>query len=194
MTRRRLVPALAILVVAGGLTGCGVGAQSSPHEIDKADIPFGLAERGNSSTTLPSDAPYSYTIFLVSNAELRAVTRGSRTEPTPASRLNALTDGPTPAEADAGLSTLVGPDVTVERVHISDQGVATVELSGEGATQSAGNDRALAIAQLVYTATAIPGVERVRFEVDGKPSEVPRGDGTLTSRPVSRADYGLAAP
>jgi Sporulation and spore germination len=191
VTRRRLVRTLTVLVVAGGLAGCGVSAQSSPHEIDKADVPFGLTERANTPTTLPSDAPYSYTIFLVSNDQLRAVSRGSRTEPTPISRLDALTDGPTPTEADAGLSTLVGPDVTVERVHISDQGVATVELSGEGATQSAGNDRALAIAQLVYTATAIPGVERVRFEVAGKPTEVPRGDGTLTSRAVSRADYGL---
>jgi spore germination protein GerM len=97
------------------------------------------------------------------------------------------------AETNDGLTTAIGPDVTVESVHVTD-GLATVALSGEGATQSAGSDRTLAIAQLVYTATAIPGVNRVRFEVGGKTTEVPRGDGTLTSKPVHRADYGLAVP
>jgi spore germination protein GerM len=43
-------------------------------------------------------------------------------------------------------------------------------------------------------ATGIPGVDRVRFEVDGEPAEIPRGDGTLTNRPVGRGDYALAAP
>jgi spore germination protein GerM len=193
VTRRRVVATLAALVVLSALAGCGVGAESSPREIDKSNVPFGLTERANTATTQPSDAPYAYTIFLVNNDHLQSVTRGSRTSPTPLSRLKALTRGPTAAEADKGLSTSIGPDVTVERVRVSD-GIATIVLSGVGATQSAGSDRALAIAQLVYTATAIPGVDRVRFEVDGKTTEVPRGDGTLTSRPVSRSDYGLATP
>jgi len=193
MTRRRVLASLAVLVVVSALAGCGVGAESSPREIDKGNVPFGLTERADTATTLPTDAPYAYTIFLVNNDQLRAVTRGTHTAPTPLSRLKALIHGPTAAEADNGLSTSIGPDVTVERVRVSD-GIATVVLSGAGATQSAGSDRALAIAQLVYTATAIPGVNRVRFEVDGKITEVPRGDGTLTNRPVSRSDYGLAVP
>lgn len=193
MKPRRVVRSLLVLLAACGLAGCGVGSQSSPHEIDRADVPFGLAGAPSATTTVPGNSPYSFTIFLVDNDQLRAVRRGARAAPTPVSRLRALTQGPTPAEADAGLNTLLSPDITVQEVHVND-GVATVVLSGEGATQSAGNERALAIAQLVYTATAIPGVERVRFEVEGKPTEVPRGDGTLTSKPVSRADYRLAAP
>jgi spore germination protein GerM len=47
---------------------------------------------------------------------------------------------------------------------------------------------------MVYTATAIAGVDGVRFEVAGEPAEVPRGDGTLTGRPVDRSDYQLDAP
>jgi spore germination protein GerM len=193
MTRHRIVTVLAAVAVVGALAGCGVGAESSPRVIGRSDVPFGLGERANTATTIPSDAPYAYTIFLVNKDQLRAVTRGSRTAPTPLSRLRALTHGPNQSETGDGLTTAVGPDVTVESVRVSD-GLATVALSGEGATQSAGSDRALAIAQLVYTATAIPGVNRVSFEVDGKTTEVPRGDGTLTSKPVRRSDYGLAVP
>jgi spore germination protein GerM len=99
-----------------------------------------------------------------------------------------LTRGPSPSEADAGLRSLLPPDVTIDHVRVNGR-VVTVGLSGTGAVQPAGSVRALAIAQMVYTATAIPGVERVRFEVDGEPAEVPRGDGTLTNKPVGRSDY-----
>ncbi len=124
---------------------------------------------------------------------LQPVTRTARTTPSPVEQLTQLTKGPTPAEADAGLRTLLPPEVTVDAVRIANR-VATIELSGVGAAQSGGDERALAIAQLVYTVTAIPGVDRVQFEVDGKPAEVPRGDGSLTSHPVDRSDYALAAP
>jgi Sporulation and spore germination len=185
--RRRALAFAVTLVVVIGLTGCGVGAESEPRRIDRADVPFGLADRADTSTTVPADAPYRFTIFLVDGDELQPVERGARSAPSAVQRLKRLIRGPTPAEADAGLTTLVDPDLVVEDVRIAN-GIATVSLSSDAA-QPAGNQRALAIAQLVATTTAIPGVERVRFEVGGEPTEVPRGDGTLTTRPVSRADY-----
>jgi spore germination protein GerM len=193
--KRRWLATVALTTLAAcGITACGVGAQSHPETIDRADVPFDLAERSSDTptTTNPRDAA-SYTIYLVSGDHLRAVTRSARSAPTPVEQLSQLVKGPTPAEADAGLRTLLPPEVTVDGVRISNH-VATIELSGTGAAQSAGDERALAIAQLVYTATAVPGVTRVQFEVDGTPAEVPRGDGRLTSRPVTRADYTLAAP
>jgi hypothetical protein len=192
--RRRawVAPACLVVSAALGLTACGVGAESAPHPIDRADVPFDLVERADAPAT-PNPAPYSFTIFLVAGDRLHAATRGSQSAPTPGAQLRRLLQGPTPVEADAGLRTLLTPDVAIDHVRVAD-GIATVALSGASAAQPPGSERALAVAQLVYTATAIPGVDRVRFEVDGEPAEIPRGDGTLTNRPVGRDDYALAAP
>jgi len=190
--RAWIAPACLATSAALALSACGVGAESAPHEIDRADVPFGLVERADAPAT-PSHAPYSFAIFLVAGNRLQAATRGSQSTPTPRAQLRRLLEGPTPAEADAGLRTLLTPDVAIDHVGVAD-GIATVALSGVSSAQPPGSDRALAVAQLAYTATAIPGVERVRFEVGGEPAEIPRGDGTLTNRPVGRSDYASAAP
>ena len=52
-----------------------------------------------------------------------------------------------------------------------------------------GQEQILAVAQVVLTATAVPGVERVRFLLEGEAVEVPRADGTLTSDSLQAADY-----
>jgi hypothetical protein len=184
-----LVLAVTCFMAATATTACGVGAESEPQPIDRADVPFGLAERP-ADPAAPPDAPYSFTIYLVGDDRLRPVLRGARREPTPRAQLERLLQGPTPAEADAGLRTLLTPDVTIDRVRVVD-GVAVVTLSGTATAQPSAHERALAVAQLVYTATAIPEVQRVRFEVDGEAAEIPRGDGTLTNRPVGREDYAL---
>ncbi|HEY3674110.1 MAG TPA: GerMN domain-containing protein [Acidimicrobiia bacterium] len=194
MSRRRFVTVALIACATCGISACGVDAQSQPRAINRADVPFDLDRRSpDTPTTTDASDTASYTIFLVADDRLQAVARSARNQPGLVERLTQLTKGPTAAEADAGLRTLLPPEVTVDAVRIAD-GVATVELSGVGAAQSAGDERALAIAQLVYSVTAVPGVDRVQFEVDGDPAEVPRGDGRLTSRPVTRDDYALAAP
>jgi spore germination protein GerM len=52
------------------------------------------------------------------------------------------------------------------------------------------------VAQLVYTATNIPGVVGVTFELSGQPVQVPAGNGQLVpaSTPVGKADYAEQAP
>ena len=68
------------------------------------------------------------------------------------------------------------------------RGVAQVDLAAEFA--ELGSDRQLlAIAQLVLTLTSRPGVGQVAFTLDTAPIDVPRADGTITSDPVTRADY-----
>ncbi len=50
-------------------------------------------------------------------------------------------------------------------------------------------DQLKALAQLVCTFTEQRGVGQVQFSVSGSSAEVPRGDGSSTSDPVSRLDY-----
>ncbi len=67
-------------------------------------------------------------------------------------------------------------------------GIAVVELAEE-AVAGGRSDEVLAYAQLVATLDAFPEVKAVQFVRDGEPLPVPAGDGVLTRRPVSLADY-----
>jgi spore germination protein GerM len=57
-----------------------------------------------------------------------------------------------------------------------------------------GTEQLIALAEIVYTATARPGVGQVSFTLEGEPIEIPRGDGSLTSDAVTRGDYRELAP
>jgi spore germination protein GerM len=52
----------------------------------------------------------------------------------------------------------------------------------------------IALAEIVFTATGRPGVGQVSFSLDGRPVEVPRADGSLTSEPLARTDFRELAP
>ena len=45
------------------------------------------------------------------------------------------------------------------------------------------------MAQIVYTATGLAQVKRVRLLVDGQPRDWVRGDGVAVSTPLTRFDY-----
>jgi spore germination protein GerM len=67
-------------------------------------------------------------------------------------------------------------------------GVGTVDLGGSFG-QVGGQEQILAVAQLVFTATSVPGIVKVQFTLGGRPVEVPAGDGTLTQGPLGRSDF-----
>jgi hypothetical protein len=78
--------------------------------------------------------------------------------------------GPSPAERAHGFLDTVEPDTRLGSVSIQ-RGTATVELAGrEPDYYGAG--------AIVYSLTALPGVERVALRLDGKPCCVYRHDGT----------------
>ena len=101
--------------------------------------------------------------------------------------------GPVATESDAGIRTLLDPSVDIADVTVHN-GVATVDLKDTLGTLRPSGDATLAVAQLVYTATALPGVSKVQLRIDGDVVELPRGDGTLTKQPVGRSDYSTLAP
>jgi len=110
---------------------------------------------------------------------------------TTSAALEHLAEGPTRAEAATGIRTALPPEVVGVDEGLAD-GLTTVSVS-RGFTGTAGGDQLLAVAQVVWTLTDLPGVATVRFVVEGAPVEVPT-DGGLTDRPVDRDDYRSAAP
>ena len=184
MRRWRVVAVAAVAGVAlaalGG--GCGVPSQDEPHVIERAALP------PEPSTTQP-DAPAivdALVYFVLQDRPVPVVRRAAG--PGLGDVLDALVSGPTDGEVARGLRSTLPAGVSVHVVDTSDRGVATIEVGSllEGIT---GQEQILVFAQLVLTATAVPGVDGVVFVRDGERIDAPTVDGTLVARPVTAADY-----
>ncbi|MGY2004757.1 GerMN domain-containing protein [Blastococcus sp. SYSU DS1024] len=178
---RVLAVLLCALVV---LTGCGVDPQSQPEHIA---VP--AATLDTPAPPRDGDGP-EVVVFFVRGARLEPVPRASRTV-TAERALDLLAIGPTRAEVVGGLRTAVAPQSIVADEGLPG-GITAVSVTGEFAGITGGN-QLLAVAQVVWTLTELPGTDRVRFLVDGAPVEVPTDDG-LTDGAVGREQFRAAAP
>jgi spore germination protein GerM len=133
-------------------------------------------------------------VWFVDNNGLLATSRRPLVSPiTPESILDELLKGVTDAEANNGLRSNITSGTKLRSVKGPENGLVTVNLSGEFLTVSRELQR-LALAQVVFTVTGLPNVDRVLFEFDGKPVEVPGRGRELTKNPLTRADFAQFDP
>jgi len=176
-SRRAAVVAGALASLAA-LASCGVPIDSGPKALARGNVPFGLLRPSSTTTTSPSAAPVTVSVviyLLAANGQLSAA---AREVPVPApltAILGALVDGPTNAEAAAGLQSAVPSQTQVISASVAG-GIATVDLGGTFA-QLVGTPEIEAVAQIVFTATAVPGVSGVSFELNGQQVAVPTATG-----------------
>lgn len=186
---RRIVAGVAALL----MTACGVATDDGPRALSPEDVPFDLLAP---ASTAPSTTVVAVTtevpVYLVGPERLAVVRRLVEPPPSLFRAIETLLAGPTPEESTAGLRSAIADQTRVLSVRVQ-SGVATVDLSGEFASIG-GQELILAVAQLVYTATAAQGVLGVRLSLNGKAVEVPRRDGTLTQDAVGPADYSGLSP
>jgi spore germination protein GerM len=190
VSRRVLVVALALW-----LAGCGVPTGDEPQVIPASEVPYGLAEQTPTpaapGTATPVEAPSR--IFLLSPDELLVgVPRevdGTSVREQLADLLEHLAAGPSDAEREQQLSTLLTPEVRLTLTDLADR-TATIDLGvPTGAPSGAAGRRA--VAQLVLTATGLRGVDAVQLTIGGDPVEAPLPTGELTSAPLTSADYAV---
>ena len=101
---------------------------------------------------------------------------------TQAALLQALLHGPSSGERRAGLSSTIPAGTQLERVSVAAR-TATVRLQRPGARPSwarVGGDDVYGTAQVVYTLTALPSIDRVLLFVNGRHCCM----WTMQSRPV----------
>jgi hypothetical protein len=193
----RILSAVAAVVGVVALAGCGVPVDRVPSALPRKGIPFGLLRPSAPTTTTtstPSPVEASVPIFLVtSSGHLVAVTRQ-----VPAAEesldvvIGALVRGPTNAEAAAGLQSEVPAQTVVIGATVGIDGVATVNLGGTFG-QLVGQAQIQAVAQIVFTATSVPGVTSVAFELAGQAVDVPVASGADV--PVAnRLQFASLAP
>jgi hypothetical protein len=162
---------------------------AEPVRIPARDVPFSLLEGpGQGAGVEPPGGNGDATLFFSYQDALVAAPRSLPKDASADDVLELLFAGPTPDETAAGLSSSLGPTAEVTGVAVAD-GRAAVNLSGPLAEGPDGADRSLGLAQIVFTLTELPGVDDVRFLLDGDAVEVPIGDGTLTRDAVTRSDY-----
>ncbi len=194
--RRQQIAGLAVLLAAAViLAGCGIPPDDSATLAAPDSVPFDLLGQAPSvtATTLPFAQTEKATLFLVQGERLAPVQRELPAPVSVESVLEALVAGPTSTEVQLGLRTALLTTPGLVRSGGVSGGIATIDL-GQPFTEIAGRDQIVALAQIVSTVTALPGVGRVRFTLDGNPVGILRGDGAVTTETVSRDDYATLAP
>lgn len=102
--------------------------------------------------------------------------------------IEALLAGPTDEEKRSGLTTALPAGVKL-RLAKADRSLAIVDLSRSLENYGGGSAKLEGlIAQLVYTATAVRGIDRAWIWVEGEREVVLGGEGLVLDRPLGRQD------
>ena len=182
--RRVLAGAVAALV----LTGCAIGADDAPRDIDRSladDSPQGASNGGAAATG-------SGRIFLLAPevpglpTRLSAVARDAQDDATAV--IATLLAGPNALERASQLRTALPEGLRLIDVLQRAGGVLAVDVSPEILSLS-GDGLIAALAQLVFTVSGITGVESLQLTVNGGAIQWPASNGELTARPLTVYDY-----
>lgn len=102
--------------------------------------------------------------------------------------VRALLKGPTATERAHGLSSAVPTGTRLLGLNIRDR-VANVDLSRRFASGGGSLSMSIRLGQLVYTLTAIRGVDAVSLRIEGRVVHVFSGEGLILQQPLTRAAY-----
>jgi germination protein M len=144
------------------------------------------------SSTVPAGPPSVLVYFL--RDELLQVAGRTVPAASPEAALRALLDGPTPAERAAGVLTVIPAGTRLLGVDLDYAAhEAVVDLSGEFAEGGGSLSLVARVMQVVYTVTQFPGVDLVRFRLDGQPVVDLGGEGLYVDG-LTRDRYDWIVP
>jgi spore germination protein GerM len=182
----RWVLVAAAVVAAGSLTGCGLSAEENPEPVEVAELPTSVAATEDDTMSVLTDKD-TRAVWLLDNGRLVREVRQVDPPADVAATVNALLLGPTEEENLLGLRSAIPPGTRLIDAAV-DGNVVTLNLSDEFAGVG-GDAQRSALGQLVWTATAVPGIDGVLIAVGNEPVSVPDAGGELIDRPLVRADF-----
>lgn len=170
-----------------------------------AALVFSLAGAGAVVATVPTpEASPSARTMTVSTYFLREARRGEmiatahreiaipEDKTVAKSAMTELLHGPTKEEKGAGLKTAIPAKTKLKGINlVSETKVATVDLS-KAFTSGDKDTMKAQIAQVVYTLTQFPTIEKVSFKIDGE--KVAKIGDVALAKPVGRADFEDVTP
>jgi hypothetical protein len=184
--RSRLRVALGVALAAAlGLGACGIGDDSQPRDIADADRPNPV----ESTVTPQPGTAASGRIFLLAPdrpGHLRPSTRN--VGDSAGERLRSLFGPLSTAETSARLGTAIPAGLQLLSANRRADGTLVVDVS-EQLLDVVSTALIEAVAQIVFTASEAPGVERVLLLVNGRSRQFPAGDGSVVSTALTVFDY-----
>lgn len=201
----RLAAVSAAVLVAA--TSCGVPRDREDRPLAPTDIAFSPLPEPTSTTSTSTTAPpvttvappttstlpptttpvtFPLDIYWIAGSIVRPVRRVA-VEATLDTAIEALRAGPTSSDTEAGLRSAIPSSDMIDSA-IVQSGTATISLAPSFLTLP-GTEQTLAIAQIIYTVTNLPGVGLVEFQLGDRPLSVPTADGQPSQGALSRDDY-----
>jgi hypothetical protein len=195
-----------ILIAGLAVLGCGGGGgAAAPSGSASTAVPSGSPSAGTpvpsqsapSALPLPSassgGSPTIVRVYLLRDEKVSPAARSVTGTGVARAAMEALLAGPTAGERAGGLTSSIPVGSGLLGVAI-DAGTATVDLSSTYASGGGSLSMMSRIAQVVYTLTQFPTVQRVAFSIDGAPATAIGGEGVIVDHPQTRADWESFAP
>ncbi len=177
----------ALLLLPGLLmTACAVSTDETPRDIDQGTV---VSRNTDEAAQAAEGAGLIYlTVPGVAGetTRLRSVARDVGDDPDAV--LAALLAGPNSDEFTDQLRTAIPEGVQLLSLQRRAGGIVDIDVTDE-IQQLSGDAQVLALAQIVYTMSALSGVQAVRLSVAGESVQWPDGNGELTAGPLSVYDF-----
>jgi len=177
------------LVATGTLAGCGISADESPRDIPPAQ----QVDLGVGGDTEAGETTGQARIYLLAPGDgnqLSPVARDIAEAPDPL--LRELLAGANTVELEKQYRSAIPSGTQLLSTRLQGN-TLRVDLSDE-LLQLTGSDLVAALAQIVFTASEVPGVSRVVVLVDGAAQQWPAADGALQQQALTVYDYpGMVA-
>lgn len=182
--RRASVPRTVVTVatvVAAALTGCGVQTDRTPHDVPEAN------RARLTGVSSGSDASGAERIYLVEPGEDKLLRSVPRNAASAEELMKTLLLGPNPEELNAQFASAIPSTLRLLSARL--QGPFVYLDVSEELTELSGPALVQALAQIVYTASELEGVQSVQISVLGERLAWPRGDFESTTEPLNVYDY-----
>ncbi len=188
MTRRRCVPLIVLIgLTSGALAACGIGSDDRPRNVPPGE----QQQLGVATDRSAGAATGTARVYLLApdgagqSQALQAVARDVTDNA--AEVIGELLAGPNDEELIGQFRTAL-PDGLQLLSAARRAGVLRVDVSKE-LGELAGEALVAAVAQIVFTASELDGVQSVKILIDGADQQWPAGNGELQSRPLTVYDY-----
>jgi hypothetical protein len=179
--RRRAL--IAWFAAAASITACGIQPDAAPRDLPEEERTLAVDDGPSGS-----DASGANRIYLVAPGEERLLRSVPRQAATRRELIEILLAGPNPGELAKQYSSFIPQSTELLSARTQGQ-VLTINLSG-GITELSGQNLAKAVAQIVYTAAELDGVEAIQLRIDGEELAWPVWpSGETTPDPLRTYDY-----
>jgi spore germination protein GerM len=178
--------------MAALVSACGIPSDGKPRDIAESERLQLADTKAPEQAAATPNGPKVYFLSQGPNGEDRLQPAGRDVVPTPTALLTELFTGLTAKEQQLNRwRTAVPPDTKLVEPPVQQPDGTLVVNLNQAFFQASGPAQINAVAQVVFTATGIDGVQRVRILVEGQPQGWPRGDGTaqLVGEPLTQYAY-----